>query len=86
MFIETWYCPKCDRPTNNYRTCGACGTEAVYQRFACWPVPHEAPLPECYLSISEKKKARQARWEAANGVRSKAQAKAKTNDGLRPNQ
>jgi predicted amidophosphoribosyltransferase len=39
MTIELWYCPKCDKDTQNWRTCRTCGTPAVFQKFMLWPVP-----------------------------------------------
>jgi hypothetical protein len=47
MEMSLWYCPKCDRPTQNWRVC-SCGTPAVYQRFIMWAVEHEGELPACY--------------------------------------
>jgi len=38
MNMELWYCPKCDKPTQNWRTCKTCGTPAIYQRFVLIPV------------------------------------------------
>ena len=45
--MSLWYCPKCDRPTQNFRYC-SCGEPAVFQRFIMWAVEHEGELPACY--------------------------------------
>lgn len=41
MYIYLWYCPKCDRETNNWRTCPVCGGKAVFQKFMLWPAGEE---------------------------------------------
>lgn len=56
MNMQLWYCPKCDKETMNYRVCGKCGELAVYQNFDLVPVPHDSPLPECFINRDKPKR------------------------------
>jgi len=38
MIMFIWYCPQCDKPTQNYRTCPKCKGGAVCQKFQLWPI------------------------------------------------
>jgi len=38
MIIFLWYCPQCDKLTQNFKVCPKCKEGAVYQKFLLWPV------------------------------------------------
>lgn len=67
MEISLWYCPNCDKLTENWRTCQKCGTPATYQRFMMWPVAHVGELPACFQTpetILPGRKANSARLKS----------------------
>jgi hypothetical protein len=37
MNIKIWYCPKCDKATQNWKKCNSCGGAAVYREFILVP-------------------------------------------------
>lgn len=57
MEIETWYCPRCDKSTWNWRKCPTCKDDAVFQRFILWAVEHKDGAkspPACYINTTKR--------------------------------